>query len=66
MKDNTPNSEKTSCFLDGLLGTTEKLDQLLCVGICSVTAKETTSSMPIKQTGSTQPKKLAKKNQKLP
>ena len=66
MKDNTPNSEKTSCFLDGLLGTTEKIDQLLCVGICSVTAKETTSSMPIKQTGSTQPKKLAKKNQKLP
>ncbi len=66
MKDNTPNSEKTSCFLDGLLGMTEKLDQLLCVGICSVTAKETTSSMPIKQTGSTQPKKLAKKNQKLP
>jgi len=66
MKDNTPNSEKTSCFLDGLLGTTEKLDQLLCVGICSVTAKETTSSMPIKQTGSTQPKKLAKKKQKLP
>jgi AcrR family transcriptional regulator len=66
MKDNTPNSEKTSCFLDGLLGTTEKLDQLLCVGICSVTAKETTSSMPIKQTGSTRPKKLAKKNRKLP
>ncbi len=66
MKDNTPNSEKTSCFLDGLLGTTEKLDQLLCVGICSVTAKETTSSMPIKQTGSTQPKKLAKKIKSYP
>ncbi len=66
MKDNTPNSGKTSCFLDGLLGTTEKLDQLLCVGICSVTAKETTSSMPIKQTGSTQPKKLAKKIKSYP
>ena len=66
MKDNSPNSEKTSCFLDGLLGTTEKLDQLLCVGICSFTAKETTSSMPIKQTISTRPKKLAKKNKKLP
>jgi AcrR family transcriptional regulator len=61
MKDNTPNSEKTSSFLNGLLGITEKLDQLLCAGICSSTTKETTSVMLIEQTGSTQPKKSAKK-----
>ncbi len=61
MKDNSPNSEKTSCFLDRLLGTTEKLDQLLCAGICSSTTKETTSATLIKQTGSTQSKKSAKK-----
>lgn len=65
MKDNTANSEKTSCFLNGLLGTTEKIDQLFCGGICSSSAKETfntTSTKPIK---STQPKKSTKK-QKLP
>ena len=61
MKDNTPNSEKTSSFLNGLLGITEKLDQLLCAGICSSTTKETTSVMFIEQTGSTHPKKSAKK-----
>jgi hypothetical protein len=61
MKDNSPNSEKTSCFLDRLLGTTEKLDQLLCAGICSSTTKETTSATLIEQTGSTQSKKSAKK-----
>ncbi len=61
MKDNSPNSEKTSRFLDRLLGTTEKLDQLLCAGICSSTTKETTSATLIEQTGSTQSKKSAKK-----
>jgi len=64
MKDNTPSSERTSCFLDWLLGTTERLDQLLCGSVCSFTAKETTSTMSTKQTGSTQPKKLAKKKSK--
>ncbi len=61
MKDNTPCSERTSCFLNWLLGTTEKLNQLLCGSVCSPTTKETTSTMPVKQTGSSQPKKLAKK-----
>jgi len=66
MKDNTPSSERTSCFLNWLLGTTERLDQLLCGSVCSFTEKETTNAMPIKQTGSTQPKKLAKKKSKPP
>jgi AcrR family transcriptional regulator len=64
MKDNTANSEKTSCFLDGLLGTTEKIDQLFCGSICSSTAKETFSTTSTKPIKSTQPKKSTKK-QKL-
>lgn len=61
MKDDAPNSEKTSCFLDGLLGTTEKLDQLLCGGICSSAEKETFSTTPTKHMNSTQSKKPTKK-----
>lgn len=65
MKDSSTNSEKTSRFLDGLLGATEKIDQLFCGSICSSTAKETFNAVPTKPIKSTQPKKSTKK-QKLP
>jgi len=63
MKDNTPESEKTSRFLDRLLGVGEKLEQLLCAGICSSTPtpKKAANTLLIEQSGLIQSKKPAKK-----
>ncbi len=61
MKDNTPESEKTSRFLNRLLGVGEKLEQLLCVNICSSTPKKTANTLLIEQSGLTQSKKPTKK-----
>ena len=61
MKDNTPESEKTSCFLDNLLGASEKLEHLLCAGTCKSTLKKTTNTLLIEQSGLTPSKKQVKK-----
>lgn len=61
MKDNTPQSEKTSRFLDNLLGAGEKLEHLLCAGTCKSTLKKTTNTLLIEQSGLTPSKKQAEK-----
>lgn len=61
MKDNTPESEKTSRFLNGLLGVGEKLEQLLCVNISNSTPKKTSNTLLIEQSNLTQSKKPSKK-----
>jgi rpsU-divergently transcribed protein len=57
MKDNSSESEKTSRFLDTLLGAGEKLEHLLCAGICKSTLKKTTHTQLIEQSGLTPSKK---------
>ncbi len=61
MKDNTPESERTSNFLDKLLGAGKKLEQLLCAGVSSSTAKKTTNTLLIEQSSPTPYEKQAKK-----
>lgn len=61
MKDNTPESEKTSRFLDNLLGAGEKLEHLLCAGACKSALKKTTNTLLIEQAGLIPSKKQAKK-----
>jgi len=61
MKDNTPESKKTSRFLDKLLVAGEKLEQLLSVGICSYTPKKTANALLTEQSDLAPSKKQTKK-----
>ena len=61
MKDNSPESEKTSRILDNLLGAGEKLEHLLCAGTCKSSPKKTTNSLLTEQSDLTPQEKQAKK-----